>query len=168
MKIQYSVSIFIIFTLAACGFQLRGTYLDELQDANIFISARSASAINREVRMQLQQAGIKLTENPATADYTINLKGEQFNKEVLSVSPVTGKVEEFEIIYRVEMDIIDSKSSDVLRSDILKNRRDYAFDELAALSKYEEEEIIRNEIIKDTASQIIRSLVAISRRINAT
>lgn len=155
--------ILLLLYLGACGFQLRGAYLDKLGDARVFINQNRASTIANEVRAQLLQSGVTLAKSPADADYNINLSNERFDREVLSVSPVTGKVEEYEFILQVITNISGTDNSDVLFSETMGTRRDFAFDELAALSAFEEAEIIRGEMTKDTASQIIRSLVAITR-----
>ena len=93
----------------------------------------------------------------------LRLEKEFFNRSVLSVSADTGKVEEYQLTLTVSLTLIDSKGKELIPGDEIRLVRDYTFDEDAVLGKFEEEKVLRDELVSQAASEIIRRLNAEAR-----
>ena len=62
----------------------------------------NAADLATEVRSQLLLSGVEIS---ADADYSLRLVNEHYNRTVLTVSPVTGKVEEYTMTLTVALSI---------------------------------------------------------------
>ena len=98
------------------------------------------------------------------ADYALSLSGENFKQTALSVSPTTGKVEEYQIVFTLRVSISRADGELLVDNQALRVFRDYTFDEEAALGKFIEEEGLRTELIKQVVDQIIRQLSTVANR----
>ncbi len=148
-----------------CGYQLRGQALQVKAQAQartqdgyqVHVSA-AAGPLADTLTSQLVVSGIRLADGIKDADYVLTLSGEKFERQVVSVSPATGKVEEYLIVFSVRISISDAGGKDLVLGQLVRASGDYAFDEDAALGKFSEEETIREELLEQVAAQIIRRL----------
>ena len=151
---------FLLIGLSACGFQLRGTNLQALQNANIFVQSSGANVLAAEVKQQLLDADVTPVTSASDADYIVTLSRESFDRKVLSVSPTTGKVEEYEVSYSSTLNIANQDGSTAARNELVSVSRDYTFDEGSVLSKIDEESVLRKDIAKQAAASVLRRLRA--------
>jgi LPS-assembly lipoprotein len=151
----------MLLLTSACGFHLRGSQLTEFNVANIYINPSSAPKLTTEVKSQLSGAGVSLASSAQDASYVIALKEESFEKSVLSVSAATGKVEEYQLIFQAKMDVIHADGHNIVKNDKVLSARDFTFDENAVLGKFSEEEILREDLVRRAASQVLRRLQAL-------
>lgn len=160
---RFSVLIlaFLLMGMSACGFQLRGTNLQALQNAAIYIQSSDANILAAEIRRQLLDADIKTVSNAADADYIVTVSNESFRSKVLSVSPTTGKVEEYEVTYNAMLKITGKNdSATTTDAEPITASRDYTFDQGAVLGKIEEESVLKQDIAKQAAGSVLRRLRA--------
>ena len=163
MKTHYLI-IVLFFTLSACGFHLRGSQQKtSVEISNVFVSNIGGESIAREVKLQLAGAGARAVASADKAKFVLRLEKEFFNRSVLSVSADTGKVEEYQLTLAVSLTLIDSKGKELISGDEIRLVRDYTFDEDAVLGKFEEEKVLRDELVSQAASEIIRRLNAEAR-----
>lgn len=160
MKTRLLLICLMILT-SACGFHLRGSQLTDFDVANIYINPSSAPTLAREVKSQLEGAGITLSSSIKSASYVVTLKGENFKKSVLSVSARTGKVEEYQIVFKAKMDAAHADGRNIVKNDKVRSSRDFTFDENAVLGKFSEEEVIHEDLVRRAASQVLRRLQAL-------
>ena len=154
----------LLICVSACGFHLRGSQMGELGVSSINIESHGANRLASIVKTQLQIAGITITNTADEAEYILRLNNETFKRNVLSVSPSTGKVEEFELIYSAKMAVSRSDGTSVLPSDLIRVVRDFTFDEDAVLGKFTEERVLREDLTRSAASQVLQRLqVALKR-----
>ena len=151
---------FILMGLSACGFQLRGANLQGLQDANIYVQSSGANVLAAEVKRQLLDADIKPVSSASDADYIVTLSNEVFKTKVLSVSPTTGKAEEYQISFTAMVKIASQDESTTPRTEPVAATRDLTFDEGSVLGKVQEESIMKKEIAKQVAASVLRRLRA--------
>jgi LPS-assembly lipoprotein len=162
MKTQYLL-IVLLFTLTACGFHLRGwQQTAAVEVAKIYVSSLGANNVVREVKSQLQGAGASAVASAAEAEFTLRIERENFNQTVLSVSATTGKVEEYQITLTVTMSVVDASGKELLVGEGIRLARDFTFDEDAVLGKAAEEDVLREDLIRQTAAQILRRLNAVT------
>ena len=148
--------------LGACGFRLRGTELQALQNIDVHIQSSQANIISAAVTRQLRDIGLK--QSATTAKYTVRLSNESFIGSVVSISATTGKVEEYELEFKVILTIKNPDGSLVVDSEPLVASRDYIFGQTDALSKFEEESALRQDIARQVAATIVRRLLAVIRQ----
>ncbi|MCY3751494.1 MAG: LPS assembly lipoprotein LptE [Gammaproteobacteria bacterium] len=132
-----------------CGYHLRGQSPQVKAEGgySIHVSA-AAGPLADAVRSQLAITGVRVTDGIKGAGYVLTMSGGTFERQVVSVSPETGKVEEYLIVFTARISISEAGATDLVT----------AFDEDAALGKFSEEETIREELIEQAAAQIIRRL----------
>jgi LPS-assembly lipoprotein len=155
------ILVFLLIGLSACGFQLRGTNLQALQNASIFVQSSNAKVLASEVKRQLLDADISPVSSASDADYIVTLSNESFNRKVLSVSPTTGKVEEYEVTYTAMLKITSPDESSTARTEPVSASRDYTFDEGSVLGKFKEESVLKKDIAKQVAATVLRRLRAV-------
>ena len=150
----------LLMELSACGFQLRGTNLQALQNVTIYVQSSGADILAAEVKRQLLDADVKTVSGASKADYTVTLSNESFQSKVLSVSPTTGKVEEYEITYNAMLKIANSDKSTTASAEPISASRDIIFDEGAVLATIEESAVLKRDIAKQAAATVLRRLRA--------
>ena len=151
----------LLIGLSACGFQLRGTKLQALQDANIYVQSSGANVLAAEVKRQLFDADVTLASSASDADYVVNLSNESFDRKVIAVSPTTGKVEEYEVTYTAMLNITGPDKSSTTGAKPVSASRDYTFDEGSVLGKIKEESVLKKDIAKQVAATVLRRLRAV-------
>lgn len=161
--LQRGFIILLLLGINACGFQLRGSNLENLDNANIFIQAAAGSNLALELKRQLSFAGVNITDSAGHADYVIHLSDESYDKDVLSVSSETGKVAEYELITNSRLSITGTDDKHLVNNETISARRDYIFDQDSVLGKFDEEQKIREEINQQLAASIVRRLRAVTR-----
>ena len=160
MKLRPLLVLVLIFA-SACGFQLRGSQMGKLGISSIYVQSQGANRLSSIVEAQLQISGIQIASKAADAEYLLQLKNESFTRNVLSVSPKTGKEEEFELIYRAGMSVTGANGKALLANDPVQVTRDYTFDDDAVLGKFTEEEVLREDLVRNAASLVMRRLQAV-------
>jgi LPS-assembly lipoprotein len=78
----------------------------------------------------------------------------------LSVSG-TARVQEYQVVHRVEFEVVDAAGQVLLPRETLERRRDYRFDETQALGAAAEDELARKELRRDTLAALLRRIEAI-------
>ena len=152
------VALLVVILVQGCGYHLRGQSPQVKAVSGYSVHVSAAGPLADAVTSQLAVSGISVTDGIKGADYVLTLSGEEVERQVVSVSPATGKVEEYLIIVNVRVSISDAAGEDLVMGDAVRVSGDYAFDEDAALGKFSEEETIREELIEQAAAQIIRRL----------
>ena len=150
----------LLMELSACGFQLRGTNLQAIQNVTIYVQSSGADILAAEVKRQLLDADVKTVSGASKADYTVTLSNESFQSKVLSVSPTTGKVEEYEITYNAMLKITNRDKSTTASAEPISAQRDIIFDEGAVLATIEESSVLKRDIAKQAAATVLRRLRA--------
>lgn len=146
--------------LAGCGFHLRGT--GGIQDtgnipATYLQADTSAGGIGRELsRLD------KFTSDAGKAEAALQVISEGFDRRVLSVGR-RGKVNEYEILYTVRFTVSDKAGKELLAPTTINLTRDYQFDETQVLAKDSEEAVLRRDLVRDAAQQIVRRLQALNK-----
>ncbi len=167
---QLILSIALLACLGGCGLHLRGSSADGGADAGgfdawrILLEQSRAQGVWAELREILATSGTQMARNAKQADYVIRLAGERITREVLSVSPRTGKVEEFQLTYRVQLTLQRVGGATLLDAVPVALQRDYTFDQDAVLGNFSEEETLRNEMTREAAEQVVRRSSAAIRR----
>ncbi len=158
-SVRITSLLLLCCTLVACGYHLRGSASYSVK--RLYIIADSAPHAGREVRRILQEEGVSIVDKKADAQAILFLRNEAINGRVLSVSAVSGRLEEVELNALLELEAQQPDGQVLLEARTIRLVRDYSFDETAVLAKDSEERILREELRRDVIAQVIRSIQAI-------
>ena len=114
------------------------------------------SLFYRELRRQLQAAGMQLAEVPGEATATLTISKDETSQRVLSVS-TRNIPTEFEVYYSIEYGVV-SGDTNLLERQSISLTRDYTYDESLVLGKAHEEQLLREAIVKDLVRIVLKQL----------
>lgn len=162
MKLRNTLFFFILsLSLAGCGYHLRGSGVGKIDTGKIFLETTNASLIVNELREQLRVRDVKLVNTLDQADRIIRLGNERYDRRVLSVDEGTGKVTEYELEYHITLEILSPDGKKLIKPNDISLIRDVTFDPNAALGKFDEETLVREDMIRSAASTVLRRLQAV-------
>ena len=116
----------------------------------------SHSLFYRELRSELQAAGVNLVESPADATATLSISFDETDQRVLSVS-ARNVPTEYEVYYTIQY-AIDSGSNNMLEPQTLTVTLDYTYDELLVLGKAREEQLLREACVDDLVRIVLKQI----------
>lgn len=157
--IHLMMSLSLLVGLTACDFHLRGS--TALTWSKIYLQSEAADRITQEVQRVLQEENVEIVPTAQTAQLVLRLSEETSDRRVLSVSAVSGKMQEIELNYRVTMTVQQSDNKILLAPQVISLSKDYTFDETAVLAMSEEENTLREELLQDMVAQVVRRLQSI-------
>ncbi len=114
------------------------------------------SLFYRELRRQLQAAGVQLADIPGDATATLTISVDNTGQRVLSVS-TRNVPTEYEVHYSVEYGV-DSGDTNLLKRQFITLTRDYTYDETLVLGKAHEEQLLREAIVEDLVRIVLKQL----------
>ncbi len=150
--------LIVLLFISSCGFHLRGSGDLQWQFQSVHIQSEAADRIASELKYRLTEQKLQVLPTSEAAQVVVYLSNETVDRRVLSVSSVSGKQEEIEINYRVEMEIRKADDTVLLEKQTISFLRDYRFDPAAVLAAGGEEEVLREDMFNQILMQIIRQL----------
>ena len=153
----------LVLGLAACGFELR----DEVAlPESLSASRRHAGRVRAARARPLGGARARRRgrrRRGAGRRGVVRIPVDAMATEPLSVSDAA-RVQEFLIRYRVELEVVDAAARVLLPLTPIELTRDYSYDETQALGAAAEEELLRKELRREMAQQVLRRHRAARRR----
>ena len=144
-------------TLAGCGFQLQGALTTPPEMERTFIAATDRQTdFYRGFRAALRSSGVALVDSPGDATATFTISFDQTGQRVLSVS-ARNVPTEYEVYYTIEY-ALDSGAGNLIEQQALTLTRDYTYDSTLVLGKAKEEELLREAIVKDLVSVVLKQI----------
>ncbi len=156
------LGLVLIGGLSGCGFQLRQALLLPSELSRIRIEAVDPDAgLNRDLEVALRRSGAMTVaaDSPAAGAARLRLPSASLVQRPLSVGD-SGRVQEFALVYRVEIELIDAAGSVRVPLQVVELERIYSFDSAAALGSPGEEELVRAEMERDMVAAILRRIEA--------
>ena len=147
-----------IMTAGGCGYQLRGAV--SLPPGLDAIRIAGPIDIRNALTQLLDSGGVHVQPAGGSAEALLRVSGERFNRRVLSVDPNTGKESEFELAYQVTFEMTGAEGEELMPEQTVSLIRDYVFDRDAVLGKSREQNVLRAEMLRDAAAQIVRRIAA--------
>jgi len=149
--------------LAGCGFQLRGAAnLPEVMAATRLETPDPTSPFARELELLLRANGVRLVEADTAGAARLRILRQRINRRALSISG-DARVREFELVFDLRFTLVGPEGGVLLAPESLRLERDFQFDEQEILGAATEEELIREELARSMAAQLIRRLEAFGR-----
>ena len=154
----FALSVFLL--AAGCGFALQGaTATPEAMQRTYIDTPDRFSQFYRELRRNLQAAGVEVLDSPDGATATLSILYDFTDQRVLSVS-ARNVPTEFEVFYTVRYAISSGEQS-LLEPQELTLTRDYTYDATLVLGKAKEEQVMRDAIVDDLVRIVLKQISAI-------
>ena len=151
------VCIAVVALVAGCGFHLQGAFTSPATMERTYIAAGDRySQFYRELRKQLQDAGVQLVDTKAESTATFSILYDETDQRVLSVS-ARNVPTEYEVYYTIQY-AIDGIDNRLLETQDLTITRNYTYDSMLVLGKAREEELLREAIVKDLVRIVLKQV----------
>jgi LPS-assembly lipoprotein len=149
-------------SLAACGFQLRGsTGQYNMPFQSIYLAFPETSPLGTELKRNLRAGdAVRIEDDASKAQALFDVLGESRNKAILSLNSL-GRVREYSLSYTLVFRVRDANNKELLGPTEITLRRNIAFDESQVLAKESEEALLYRDMQSDLVQQILRRLAAI-------
>lgn len=154
---QLVLSVIIMVTLSACGFQLRDNYQLPATLQQMQLQSVSSLQLEASLRQRLLTAGIELTEQSSPDVAQLRILSDQLERRTLSLFE-SGQVAEYELLYRVNYQVI--RNGELILDDTIEVARDYQDDPNFALAKTREREMLVAEMRNDAARRLVRFMIS--------
>lgn len=134
----------------------------------MFVDASRDAPIAELLKQEINDRELVLTNDRDAANILIRLTGENESQRILSVAS-TGRVSEYELQHSVRMLVAKGADGGVAkydpgqRANTVTVLREYTFDETGILGKEDEASILRQEMRKELARNLLLRIVATSR-----
>lgn len=153
------ISLCVLPSLVACGFQLRGSQTLPIERVYLALPVNSplGAEITRVVRSSTNASVVQVRKD---AQAVIELLGEQREREVLSIN-AQGRAREYQLRLRTTFRVVDQDGLELIAPTTLVARRDIAFNESELLAKESEEALLYRDMQSDLVRQIVNRLQGI-------
>jgi len=122
-------------SLSACGFHLQGAFNTPVEMKRTYIASSDRySLFVREFAARLRSAGVELSDSAADATPT-----------------------EYEVYYTLAYSL-DAGTTSLMPEQTLTLTRDYTYDSTLVLGKAREEELLRDAIVQDLVSIVMKQI----------
>ena len=157
-----SLLIFLLSVfLAACGFQLRGSYT--LPWETIYLDLPESDELYIPLRQGIETTTqTRLIDNPKQAGATLVITRNSTGKNILSLS-AKGRVREFQLTRIFVYEVRDATGKVIQPANHIILQRDLTFDDTQVYAKEVEENIIKKDMNRDIVLQLLRRLAAPNR-----
>ena len=155
-----ALAVLLLLVAAGCGFSLQGATSTPAAMQRTYIDTPDRfSQFYRELRRNLQAAGVEVLDSPQGATATLSILFDLTDQRVLSVS-ARNVPTEFEVFYTVRY-AITSGGQNLLEAQELTLTRDYTYDSTLVLGKAKEEQLMRDAIVDDLVRIVLKQISAI-------
>lgn len=143
--------------IAGCGWRLRGSMTLPPGIDAIYLRASDAPLIQEHMVELLRNNDVRVVDGPSQAQLIIDLQRYDEERRVVSVGANT-RVSEYELIVEATFSISDAEGRELLKDAEATLIRSYQYDQNSILAMEAEERLIREEMRRELARQIIGRL----------
>jgi LPS-assembly lipoprotein len=152
-----------VVLLSACGFQLRGEAKLPADMQRVHVAVSDAfSPLKRDVEAALARSGANVESAPGEHIAEITLSALSLAPVVRSVG-ANASVNEFSMVYHVELGIRGSDGKTLLTPQVIEHSREYTFDQTQAIGSNAEQDEIKKSMERDMVDAIMRKIDAVAR-----
>ena len=156
LGIRGSVLLVTLLMLTACGYHLRGAL--ELPEALKKMYVKGASPeLSAAIERTFRGTSGELVATTDQAGMILNILDEFYQRRTISLSS-TGYSNEFELIYRLSFDLLDSEGHTLVSNQTIEVMKTYynAQSSETLLSKDNEEIVLRQELYEEAVRSVIQ------------
>lgn len=140
--------------LSACGWHLRGTQGEALALGDVYLTAQDLHGdLAAELRRQLGARGATLVSSPSEADYLLTIMDEDFDRRTAGVG-ADALASAYELIWIAHFALTD-RSGQTLLAPATQSSVTRLYDQAPGASASQEERLLRSEMARDLARQIL-------------
>lgn len=152
------IAVCALSWLYGCGFQLRGTRAlpPELQTPSVEGVARY-SDLARALAQVFEAHGGRIVDTSGDASARLVILGESLTRRVLSVN-AQGKATEYLLRNNVSFELRGTDDTELVAAQQVRLQRSYRFDPDQVLASANEDALIRREMLRTAAEQIVERL----------
>ena len=160
--LRAACAVFLLASLAACGFQLRGSHGQyNMPFKTIFLGFPESSSLGTELRRNLRGGDtVTVVTDASKAEALFDVLGESRGKAILSLNS-QGRVREYLLTYTLNFKLRDAKGAELLAPTEITLKRPITFNENQVLGKESEESLLYRDMQTDLVQQVMRRLVAV-------
>lgn len=147
----------ILAMIQGCGFHLRGMTSLPPSVTGIYIEQHQAPLISESLSRAFTEQKLPLVDDKSKAQLFVRVSNERYERRILSVDN-SGKVQEYELVYAVNLQILDTQGRPLASPQALSLTRDLRYDSAQVLAMTSEEQSLKSDLLADAAQQIIRRL----------
>ncbi len=152
---RIAIAFAVALSLAACGFQLRGTAA--LPFETLYMP-NTTGGIALDLKRNIQTGTrTAVVDDAKKAEAVLEFTQETREKIILSLA-ATGRVREYQLRYRVGFRVHDGKGGEFLPLSTVQLTRDITFNDSDVLAKETEEQLLYRDMQFDMVQQIMRRL----------
>jgi LPS-assembly lipoprotein len=146
----------LISVVSSCGWQLRGASDLPPEMAHVYVEGLSRkNRFVQDLDRELAFADGGVTRDPESAGVILKVLDDQFERRVVSLSE-EGKATEYELIYRIRVELEKPDGSSLLPTQTIEIRRAYFNPQVRVIGKSEEESQIRRDMYKEAVRTLLR------------
>jgi LPS-assembly lipoprotein len=148
----------VLTLLAACGFQLRGSYA--LPYESIYLAMPEYSVVGADLRRAIRSSDttrLALVASDAQATF---LPGTEYRDRIILSVSGTGRISELRLRYLYPYRVVDAKGRDLIAPGTIELIRDLTYDDSNVLAKQQEEVLLWRDMENDLVHQLMRRLTA--------
>lgn len=158
-KLKALLLVSLCFSLAACGFHLRGT--DTIDgDKLVYVDAPRGS-FERQLSDDLRISGAQLTTNRIGSDWHIKVSQARLNREIGTLNE-RGTVDSYKLRFTVTYSVFGSEGKLLKAPQTISETRQYVYDPADIVESEFEEKALREGMEKDISLRILRHLSALN------
>lgn len=153
---RIALLVLCVLAIAGCGFQLRGAA--DLPFETLYVPA--TGGIGLDIKRSIR-AGTRtqVVDDPKGAQAVLEFTQEAREKIILSLNSA-GRVNEFELRYRVGFRVHDGKGGEFLPASTVQLSRAITYDDSVILAKEAEEQQLYRDMQFDMVQLVMRRLSA--------
>lgn len=144
--------LLLIPFIYACGYQLRGNV--NLSENLKYIYLQGASDKLRNIFSSQSYAGATLAKNKQEAKIVVQIIKEKTHNNVLSLG-ISGRANEYKINYTIDFIVLETTKNKTTSKQTIKISQDYFNNQEDVLGKFNEEIIIKDELIRQAVEGIL-------------
>lgn len=152
--------VLMLLSLTACGFKLRGL-ISSLPFETLYIAAPLGNPIGPDLERAINSGTTtRIVHVMEDAEAILHIISSRNDKRILSLSG-GGVVREFELIYRLNSRLVDSKGEEIIPANEIVLTRILPFLNTQVLAKLAEEKLLYENMQQDAVQQLIWRLAAL-------
>ena len=157
------LAVFMVTTLAGCGFHLRGSDALPISMSVTYIQiANPFSSLVDDFADALRAHGVQVTEDRAAATAVLRIHEDDRGRDVLSVN-TSGKVLEYQLWQLIRFSVATAENLPVVEQQTVTLRRAYLYRSTDVLGSEREKVTVRGTLQKNLVNMAMLRIVAVAR-----
>lgn len=160
---KFLISLFLLMTLSACGFHLRGDSHLPPELHALHLQTNTKSDFTKELSSKLNTSGVHLTQTAKEAPLVLHVIDESVNRQLNSISS-NAQLRYYTLAYSVHYQLLDKHNRQIIAPQVLTTSRHYSVNPHQLLGSQNEENTLIKEMQEELVSLLMNRLNAESVR----